>query len=85
MGINIKRLHNIIFGSPYKSQIKVLQSIGRGMRLTEDKTECNLFDIADDMSYNNRSNYTLKHLEERVRIYSSQEFDYEIVPIKLKS
>ena len=85
MGINIKRLHNIIFGSPYKSQIKVLQSIGRGMRLTEDKTECNLFDIADDMSYNNRSNYTLKHLEERVRIYSSQEFDYEIVPVKLKS
>ena len=85
MGINIKRLHNIIFGSPYKSQIKVLQSIGRGMRLTEDKTECNLFDIADDMSYNKRSNYTLKHLEERVRIYSSQEFDYEIVPIKLKS
>ena len=85
MVINIKRLHNIIFGSPYKSQIKVLQSIGRGMRLTEDKTECNLFDIADDMSYNKRSNYTLKHLEESVRIYSSQEFDYEIVPIKLKS
>ena len=33
MGINIKRLHNIIFASPYKSQIKVLQSIGRGLRL----------------------------------------------------
>ena len=85
MGINIKRLHNIIFASPYKSQIKVLQSIGRGLRLAEDKTECNLFDIADDMSYNNRRNFTLKHLEERVKIYSKQEFDYDIVPIKLKS
>ena len=42
MGINIKRLHNIIFGSPYKSQVKVLQSIGRGLRLADDKTECNL-------------------------------------------
>ena len=50
-GINIKRLHNIIFGSPYKSQIKVLQSIGRGLRRTADKTECNLFDISDDLSY----------------------------------
>ncbi len=85
MGVNIKRLHNIIFASPYKSQIKVLQSIGRGLRLTEDKTECNLFDISDDMSYNNRSNYTLKHLEERVKIYSTQEFDYDIIPVKLKS
>jgi len=85
MGINIKRLHNIIFASPYKSQIKVLQSIGRGLRLTEDKTECNLFDIADDMSYNNKRNYTLKHFEERISIYSQQEFSYEILPIKLKS
>ena len=85
MGINIKRLHNIIFGSPYKSQIKVLQSIGRGLRLAEDKTECNLFDIADDMSYNNKRNYTLKHFEERISIYSQQEFGYEILPVKLKS
>ena len=84
-GINIKRLHNIVFASPYKSQIKVLQSIGRGLRLTEDKTQCNLFDIADDLSYNNNSNFTLKHLEERIKIYSTQEFEYEIVPVRLKS
>ena len=83
-GINIKRLHNIIFASPYKSQIKVLQSIGRGLRRTEDKTDCNLFDISDDLSYNNRSNYTLKHLEKRVEIYNQEEFDYEIIPVKLK-
>ena len=83
-GINIKRLHNIIFASPYKSQIKVLQSICRGLRRTEDKTDCNLFDISDDLSYNNRSNYTLKHLEKRVEIYNQEEFDYEIIPVKLK-
>ena len=83
-GINIKRLHNIIFASPYKSQIKVLQSIGRGLRRSEDNTDCNLFDISDDLSYNNRSNYTLKHLEKRVEIYNQEEFDYEIIPVKLK-
>ena len=84
MGVNIKRLHNIVFASPYKSQIKVLQSIGRGLRLAEDKTQCNLFDISDDLSYNNRSNYTLKHFETRVGIYNQEEFDYEILPVKLK-
>jgi len=83
-GVNIKRLHNIVFASPYKSQIKVLQSIGRGLRRTEDKTECNLFDISDDLCYNNRSNFTLKHFEKRVELYNQEEFDYEILPIKLK-
>ena len=83
-GVNIKRFHNIVFASPYKSQIKVLQSIGRGLRRTEDKTECNLFDICDDLSYNNRSNFTLKHFEKRVELYNQEEFDYEILPVKLK-
>ena len=83
-GINIKRLHNIVFASPYKSQIKVLQSIGRGLRVADDKEQLNVFDIVDDLSYNNRENYTLKHFKERVKIYNEQEFDYDIIPVKLK-
>ena len=84
MGINIKRLHNIIFASPYKSQIKVLQSIGRGLRTAEDKQHLSVFDICDNLSYNNRQNFTLKHFGVRVEIYNQEEFDYEIVPITLK-
>ncbi len=84
-GVNIKRIHNIIFASPYKSQIKVLQSIGRGLRLAEDKEELQLFDIADDLVYNNsKANYTLGHLQNRIEIYNEQGFDYDIVPVKLK-
>ena len=83
-GINIKRLHNIIFASPYKSQIKVLQSIGRGLRVADDKDELKIFDIADDMTQRNKANYTLKHLKERIDIYNEQGFDYDIIPIKLK-
>ena len=83
-GINIKRLHNIVFASPYKSQIKVLQSIGRGLRVSEDKKHLSVFDIADDLCYNNRQNFSLKHFEERVKIYNEQEFDYDIIPVKLK-
>ena len=83
-GINIKRLHNIIFASPYKSQIRVLQSIGRGLRTADDKERLKVFDIIDDLSYNNKENYTLKHFGERISIYNEQGFDYDIVPISLK-
>lgn len=82
-GVNIKRIHAIIFASPYKSQIKVLQSIGRGLRVAEDKQELELFDISDDLCYNNKDNYTLKHMQERIQIYSTEGFDYDIVPVKL--
>ena len=84
LGINIKRLHNIVFASPYKSQIKVLQSIGRGLRTAEDKKQLKVFDISDDLSYNSKENYTLKHLGYRVEIYNKEEFEYEILPVKLK-
>jgi superfamily II DNA or RNA helicase len=84
LGVNIKRIHNIVFASPYKSQIKVLQSIGRGLRLAEDKEQLNLFDIADSLVYNNKNNYTLNHFSERINIYNEQGFDYDIVPITLK-
>jgi superfamily II DNA or RNA helicase len=82
-GVNIKRIHAIIFASPYKSQVRVLQSIGRGLRMGDGKEELELFDIADDLVYNGKENYTLKHLQERIKIYSEQSFDYDIVPVKL--
>jgi superfamily II DNA or RNA helicase len=84
MGINIRRLHNIVFASPYKSQIKVLQSIGRGLRTSENKEGLKVFDISDDLSYNNKQNFTLKHFGARIEIYNKEEFDYEILPVKLK-
>ena len=82
-GINIKNLHNIIFSSPSKSKIRVLQSIGRGLRLGNNKTECKLFDIADDFSYKNKQNFTLRHFMERINIYNEEQFDYTIHRIKL--
>ena len=84
LGVNVKRIHNIVFASPYKSQIKVLQSIGRGLRTADDKEVLKLFDIADNLVYNNRENYTLKHFRERINIYNEQGFEYQIVPVTLK-
>lgn len=80
-GINIRNLHNVIFASPTKSRIRNLQSIGRGLRLGDDKTHCNLYDIGDDMTWKTRKNYTLLHMIERVKIYADEQFDYKLVKI----
>ena len=84
-GINIRNLHNVIFASPTKSRIRTLQSIGRGLRVSETKDSCILFDIADNLTYNKKKNYTLNHLIERVRMYSAEGFPYELHAIKLRS
>jgi superfamily II DNA or RNA helicase len=83
-GINIKNLHNVIFASPSKSRIRNLQSIGRVLRKGNQKTKATLYDIADDISYKSRKNYTLNHLMERIKIYNEENFNYDIVNIPLK-
>ena len=83
-GINIRNLHNIVFSSPSKSRIRVLQSIGRGLRVGDNKDRASLFDIADDLSYKSKRNFTLNHFLERINIYNEEQFDYTIKRIKLK-
>jgi superfamily II DNA or RNA helicase len=83
-GINIKNLHNIIFASPSKSRVRNLQSIGRGLRISETKTSATLFDIADDLRHKKHENFTLKHFAERIKIYSEEKFDFRIYKIELK-
>lgn len=83
-GINIKNLHNIVFASPSKSRIRNLQSIGRGLRTSENKTACKLYDIADDLSWKNRKNYTLLHMIERIKIYNDEHFNYKLVKVPLQ-
>ena len=84
-GINIKNLHNVIFASPSKSRIRNLQSIGRILRKGDNKSKATLYDIADDISYKSRKNYTLNHLIERIKVYNEENFNYDIVNIPLKS
>ena len=83
-GVNIKRLHNIIFASPSKSRVRNLQSIGRGLRTGEDKQLCTLYDIADDLTWKSKKNHTINHFAERVKIYSEEKFNYKIYSVQLK-
>ena len=80
-GVNIRNLHNIIFASPSKSQIRVLQSIGRGLRKSDRETK--LFDIADDLHWKKRQNYTLLHSAERLKIYKKEQFKYKVIQVDL--
>ena len=84
-GVNIRNLHNIIFASPSKSRVRNLQSIGRGLRLGDNKEEATLFDIADDFRIGKFANYTLKHFVERVKIYDEEKFNYKFYNIELKN
>lgn len=83
-GINIKKLHNIIFASPSKSRVRNLQSIGRVLRKGEGKDIATLYDIADDISSKSKQNYTLNHLVERIKIYDEENFKYETIKVDLR-
>jgi superfamily II DNA or RNA helicase len=69
-GINIPNLHNIIFASAGKAKIKIMQSIGRALRLHPTKTTANIFDIADN------TKYSKKHLKERIKLYETEKYKY---------
>jgi superfamily II DNA or RNA helicase len=84
-GVNIRNLHNIIFASPSKSRIRNLQSIGRGLRLGDNKEEATLFDISDDFRIGKYTNYSLHHFVERVKIYDDEKFNYKFYNINLKN
>ena len=82
-GINIRNIHNIVFASPSKSRVRVLQSIGRGLRQTDEKDTIKLFDVSDNLSYKSRPNYTYRHFTQRLNIYKEEQFKYEINRINL--
>ena len=85
-GINIKNLHHVVFASPSKSRIRVLQSIGRGLRKAKGKESVLLYDIADDFRKNGgRENFTLRHLAERIKFYCEENFTYRMTTLTLNS
>ena len=82
-GINIKNLHNIVFTSSTKSAIRILQSIGRGLRKHHSKDVCNVYDICDDLRHKSYVNYSMKHAKERELIFIREGFNYAKKKVKL--
>ena len=82
-GVSIRKLHNIIFASPSKSRIRVLQSIGRQLRKSDKKEVAKLYDLGDDLSWKSYKNHTLRHFTERIKIYKAEKFNYNPVIVRL--
>ena len=70
-GVNVKNIHMIVFAAGGKSFIRTVQSIGRGLRLHENKEKLIILDIADDLEYGK------KHSQKRKEIYSEQNIVYK--------
>lgn len=73
-GVNIKNINNIILAAGGKSFVRIVQSVGRGLRLHENKTKLKIIDICD------RLNYSQEHAAERMSIYREEK-----IPFKIKS
>ncbi len=80
-GVNIRRIHNVITASSSKAKTRVLQLIGRGLRLHESKQELLVWNAVDDLRYKNtdgsiHKNYTWKHFEQRLEHYKIQKYPW---------
>ena len=82
-GVNLKRLDNLILASGSKSEIRILQSIGRTLRKGNGADDATLYDIADDISHGSYTNYTLEHFKKRIEIYSTEQFPFRIYNVDL--
>jgi len=79
-GVNIKKIHEIVLFANSKSKIKVLQSLGRGLRKHPEKAKVIIYDVVDDMRWKSKrgkvhSNYLYDHWLERSKYYIEQKFE----------
>jgi len=75
-GISINNLHFIVFAGGGKAKIKILQSIGRGLRKHKDKKKVMIIDVADQLYYG------IKHMNKRLGIYKEENLNYGIKTIE---
>jgi superfamily II DNA or RNA helicase len=84
-GANVRRLHHVVFASPSKSRYRVLQSIGRGLRLHASKRVVYVMDIVDDAHQKTYVNYAYKHWSHRAKFYQEESFPIELYTHSLES
>lgn len=70
VGINIVKLHNLVLIEPGKSFVRVIQSIGRGLRRGFDKEHVDIWDITSTCKFSKR------HLTKRKQFYSDAQYPY---------
>jgi superfamily II DNA or RNA helicase len=77
VGINIPRIFNLVLIEPGKSFVRVIQSIGRGIRKAEDKDSVEIWDITSSCKYSKR------HLTERKKYYKDAKYPFTITKVNI--
>ena len=77
VGINIPRIFNLVLLEPGKSFVRVIQSIGRGIRKAEDKDHVEIWDITSACKYSKR------HLTERKKFYKEAKYPFAITKVNI--
>jgi len=75
VGINIPRIFNLVLLEPGKSFVRVIQSIGRGIRKAEDKDFVQIWDITSSCKYAKR------HLTERKKYYKEAKYPFTLTKV----
>lgn len=78
VGINIPRIFNLVLIEPGKSFVRVIQSIGRGIRKAEDKDHVEIYDITSSCKFSRR------HLAERKKYYTEAGYPFSIEKLHYK-
>ena len=78
VGINIPRIFNLVMLEPGKSFVRVIQSIGRGIRKASDKDYLNVLDLTSNLKYSKR------HLTKRKQFYKEQGFRFQVTKVDYK-
>ncbi len=77
VGINLPRIFNLVLVEPGKSFVRVIQSIGRGIRKAQDKDYVQIWDITSSCKYSKR------HLTARKRFYKEAKYPYTVSKVKI--
>jgi superfamily II DNA or RNA helicase len=78
VGINIPRIFNLVLVEPGKSFVRVIQSIGRGIRKAQDKDSVQIWDVTSSAKFSKR------HLTQRKKFYKEAQYPFTIDKVKYR-
>ncbi len=82
-GVSINAIFNVIFADSFKSEQIIIQSIGRALRLHDDKKKAMIFDLVDVFSSKDIGNILFKHFKEREKFYIKRQYPYKIIKVNI--
>lgn len=82
-GVSVKKLHHLVLAHPSKSYIRVIQTLGRLMRMHSTKYIANIWDLVDNLSFRGSHNHALRHSHERYKFYLTERHPVQMKRVTL--